>query len=436
MFTYCICTQYLLGAPFALITASIRHGMEVISLWHCCHFVFSVSLCHFVLVYIESFISIQALFTSSLMSLSYQVLPADTGSQWTSVWEWESWGLDGWMVPQRCPLLNGATSSICCLQGSQERWRKREKKRTGGRTWPGHHQARPGQGRVWEQWWRESGRDTEWKKWRRWSAETNERMFPGDESVKGVRRRMEIQRRKTLSEGKSNTSSNNSNLCNQDWDEVVMVHVRADLLSIPVPGSVSVMPLVNRAHCGSTAAYLPCGGNLSALHSFLVGSLASAGSPRCGHPLLQPWSVRPGYAASTVSSLSSAALSETDYCKLGLTAHSDLGQQGALQDMSKGLGSLKRLKRLCLTALRLPGHLRLLLRYIHTHGIKQLCLSRPLIHSYYNYLTFFWGPDLLIYIFFKMQLMHSWINLFCKDFNAVNSWIQVTFLFSALYNIV
>ncbi len=35
MFIYCICTQYLAGAPFALITASIRRGMEVISLWHC-----------------------------------------------------------------------------------------------------------------------------------------------------------------------------------------------------------------------------------------------------------------------------------------------------------------------------------------------------------------------------------------------------------------
>ncbi len=33
MFIYCICTQYLVGAPFALITASIRRGMEVISLW-------------------------------------------------------------------------------------------------------------------------------------------------------------------------------------------------------------------------------------------------------------------------------------------------------------------------------------------------------------------------------------------------------------------
>ncbi len=35
MFIYCICTQYLVGAPFALITASIRRGTEVISLWHC-----------------------------------------------------------------------------------------------------------------------------------------------------------------------------------------------------------------------------------------------------------------------------------------------------------------------------------------------------------------------------------------------------------------
>ncbi len=35
MFNYCIWTQYLVGAPFALITGSIRHGMEVISLWHC-----------------------------------------------------------------------------------------------------------------------------------------------------------------------------------------------------------------------------------------------------------------------------------------------------------------------------------------------------------------------------------------------------------------
>ncbi len=35
MFMYCICTRYLVGTPFSLITASIQRGMEVISLWHC-----------------------------------------------------------------------------------------------------------------------------------------------------------------------------------------------------------------------------------------------------------------------------------------------------------------------------------------------------------------------------------------------------------------
>ncbi len=35
MIIYCICTQYSVGAHFALITASIWCGMEVISLWHC-----------------------------------------------------------------------------------------------------------------------------------------------------------------------------------------------------------------------------------------------------------------------------------------------------------------------------------------------------------------------------------------------------------------
>ncbi len=35
MLIYCICTQYLVGAPFALITASFRRGIEVINLWHC-----------------------------------------------------------------------------------------------------------------------------------------------------------------------------------------------------------------------------------------------------------------------------------------------------------------------------------------------------------------------------------------------------------------
>ncbi len=30
-----LCTQYLVGPPFAWITASMRRGMKTISLWHC-----------------------------------------------------------------------------------------------------------------------------------------------------------------------------------------------------------------------------------------------------------------------------------------------------------------------------------------------------------------------------------------------------------------
>lgn len=50
------------------------------------------------------------------------------------------------------------------------------------------------------------------------------------------------------------------------------------------------------------------------------------------------------------------------YCNLDMRR--DLpGQEGALRDMAQGLGGLRQLRRLSLTALRLPGHLRMLLRY-------------------------------------------------------------------------
>ncbi|TRZ03875.1 hypothetical protein DNTS_027893 [Danionella cerebrum] len=56
----------------------------------------------------------------------------------------------------------------------------------------------------------------------------NQHTSAEDETVKGVRRRMEIQRRKTLAEQKSNKNGNMSTSCDQGWDEVV-VHIRADL---------------------------------------------------------------------------------------------------------------------------------------------------------------------------------------------------------------
>uniref|UniRef100_A0A671MKG9 Si:ch73-174h16.4 n=1 Tax=Sinocyclocheilus anshuiensis TaxID=1608454 RepID=A0A671MKG9_9TELE len=178
---------------------------------------------------------------------------------------------------------------------------------------------------------------------------TNERMFPGDESVKGVRRRMEIQRRKTLSEGKSNTSSNNSRLCDQDWGGVVMVHVRrvCDALSQPGPLRLHCRYLrVEELSAPSIASLLGLLPQQNLLGVDIRYSSLGVSGLAMLLPLLAPF-----------PQLHSLRL---HYCNLDLQ-RTQPGQHGALQDMSKGLGSLKRLKRLCLTELRLPGHLRLLL---------------------------------------------------------------------------
>lgn len=188
-------------------------------------------------------------------------------------------------------------------------------------------------------------------------------MAPEDESVKGVRRRMEIQRRKT---SELNVSNDGSGLCKQDWDEVVVVHVRADLFvnarswervrdALSHPG-----PL--RLHCRYLRVEELSASSIASLLGLLpqqdllgvdirYSSLGVSGLAML-LPLFAPF-----------PQLHSLRL---HYCNLDLQ-RTQPGQQGALQDMCKGLGLLKRLKRLCLTALRLPGHLRLLLRYIHRH---------------------------------------------------------------------
>ncbi len=80
MLIYCICTQYLVGAPFALITASIRRGMEVISLWHCWGGM-------------EAQVSLTVVFSSSaffvfLFLIFLLTIPLD--SLWVQVW-WVCW---------------------------------------------------------------------------------------------------------------------------------------------------------------------------------------------------------------------------------------------------------------------------------------------------------------------------------------------------------
>lgn len=190
---------------------------------------------------------------------------------------------------------------------------------------------------------------------------TNERTLPDVESVKGVRRRMEIQRRKISSEVKSHNSSNNGSLCDQDWDEVVVVHVRADLFINSrswerVRDALSQLGQL-QLHCRYLRVEELSAPSIASLLGLLpqqdllgvdirYSSLGVSGLAML-LPLLAPF-----------PQLHSLRL---HYCNLDLQ-RTQPGQQGALQDMSEGLGSLKRLKRLCLTALRLPGHLRLLLR--------------------------------------------------------------------------
>ncbi len=72
MLIYCICTQYLVGAPFALITASIRLGKEWISLCHCWGGM-------------EAQVSLTVAFSSSAVFGLISHFPLDNTSLWGSM---------------------------------------------------------------------------------------------------------------------------------------------------------------------------------------------------------------------------------------------------------------------------------------------------------------------------------------------------------------
>ncbi|XP_051561439.1 leucine-rich repeat-containing protein 14-like isoform X1 [Myxocyprinus asiaticus] len=204
-------------------------------------------------------------------------------------------------------------------------------------------------------------------------------LLPEDDSVKGIRRRMEIQRRKASSELKAKTSSNNRNgSSDQDWDQVVVVYVRADLFvnarSWERVRDALSHPSPLRLHCRYLRVEELSAPSIASLLGLLpqqdllgvdirYSSLGVSGLAML-LPLLAPF-----------PQLHSLRL---HYCNLDLQ-RTQPGQQGALQDMSKGLGSLKKLKRLCLTALRLPGHLRLLLsslsQPLEVLELPYLCLT-------------------------------------------------------------
>ncbi|KAK3568173.1 hypothetical protein QTP86_033290 [Hemibagrus guttatus] len=171
---------------------------------------------------------------------------------------------------------------------------------------------------------------------------------PAEENVKGVRRRMELQRR------------SGAQLQEIPSREEVLVDVRADLFvnarSWERVRSALKLSGPLRLHCRFLRVEeLPASSIISLLHLLpqeeLLGlDLRYSSLGVSGLALLLPH-------LAPFSRLSSLRL---HYCNLDMQRVRP-GQQEALQEVSRGLGGLKRLRRLSLTALRLPGHLRLLL---------------------------------------------------------------------------
>lgn len=180
-------------------------------------------------------------------------------------------------------------------------------------------------------------------------------MTPAEENVKGVRRRMELQRRSGAQPQEIPSR------------EDVLVDVRADLFvnarSWERVRSALKLSSPLRLHCRLLRVEeLPASSIASLLHllpqdelfgvDLRYSSLGVSGLAQL-LPHLAPF-----------PRLSSLRL---HYCNLDMQRVRP-GQQEALQEVSRGLGGLKRLRRLSLTALRLPGHLRLLLRYMTSLG--------------------------------------------------------------------
>ncbi|KAJ0059772.1 hypothetical protein NL108_011264, partial [Boleophthalmus pectinirostris] len=178
-----------------------------------------------------------------------------------------------------------------------------------------------------------------------------------EELTKGVRRRMEMERK---GEGPSANEAGIKIDYNDDKDLDVLVHVRADLFVNARSWERVRAALSTQGPLKLQCRYLRIEeisvSNIKTLldllpHQFLLGidvrysSLGVAGLAEL-LPLL-----------STFSALESLRL---HYCNLDLRR--DLhGQEEALRDLSQGLTQLYHLKCLSLTALRLPGQLRVLL---------------------------------------------------------------------------
>ncbi|XP_067107920.1 leucine-rich repeat-containing protein 14 [Osmerus mordax] len=184
-----------------------------------------------------------------------------------------------------------------------------------------------------------------------------------EERTTGVRRRMEMER-KRMTGGKAVETEDSEPDCE------VLVRVRADLfinarswervrMALGTAGPLKLQCRYLRVEelsvssIGTLLDLLPSQGVLGVDIRYSCLGVA-------GLALLLP-------QLSTFSLLTSLRL---HYCNLDVRR--DLaGQEGALRDMSDGLGQLGQLRRLSLTALRLPGHLRMLLSSL-SHPLEVL----------------------------------------------------------------
>lgn len=216
---------------------------------------------------------------------------------------------------------------------------------------------------------------------RKWGKEPNgeetiindrERMQSCEEElIKGVRRRMEIERKRgTTVTGVAGSIKDSEE---KDVYSDVLVHVRADLFVNArswerVRGALSTMgPLklqcrylrveeISVSSIRTLLELLPHQGLLGV--DVRYSNLGVAGLAEL-LPLI-----------STFPALNSLRL---HYCNLDFRRDHP-GQEEALRDLSLGLAQLQQLQRLSLTALRLPGQLRVLLRYVMESPLHELYL--------------------------------------------------------------
>lgn len=181
-----------------------------------------------------------------------------------------------------------------------------------------------------------------------------------EELITGVRKRMENERKKEISV--ISVGGSRKEIKEKDVNSDVLVHVRADLfvnarswervrVALTTLGPLKLQCRYLRVEEISVSSIKTLLDLLP--HQGLLGidvrysNLGVAGLVEL-LPLL-----------STFPTLNSLRL---HYCNLDFR-RGDPGQEGAMQDLSVGLAKLQGLRRLSLTALRLPGQLRVLLRY-------------------------------------------------------------------------